>query len=138
MQLIKKNFLKKIYFIFQTLNNLNIKIRLIYIKMDFTMNLTNLLKNIKTDDDKIYFNDYYQKLNKYIEIESTLVKINEDLLNLIQEKYNKIILENKEDKKQEKILYKSYNELSESVIKIHEDMLNNKINFIKLVQLYKK
>jgi hypothetical protein len=106
--------------------------------MDFTMNLTNLLKNIKTDDDKIYFNDYYQKLNKYIEIESTLVKINEDLLNLIQEKYNKIILENKEDKKQEKILYKSYNELSESVIKIHEDMLNNKINFIKLVQLYKK
>jgi hypothetical protein len=76
--------------------------------MDFTMNLTNLLKNMKTNDDKIYFNDYYQKLNKYIEIESSLVKINEDLLNLIQEKYNKISISNKEDKKQEKILYKSY------------------------------
>jgi hypothetical protein len=44
MQLIKKNFLKKIYFIFLILNNLNIKIRLIYIKNGFYYEFDKFIK----------------------------------------------------------------------------------------------
>jgi hypothetical protein len=105
--------------------------------MDFTMNLTNLLKNIKSNKDKEYFNKYYTNLNKYIEIETNLIKINEELVELIKDKYTIVLQENHIDKKIEKILYNSYNDLTNNIIKIHEDMLNNKINFIKLVQLYK-
>jgi len=106
--------------------------------MDFRMDLTNLLKNIKSNKDKEYFNQYYNTLNKYIDIETNLIKINEELVNLIKDKYDIIIQDDNVDKKIEKNLYNSYNDLTNNIIKIQEDMLHNKINFIKLIQLYKK
>lgn len=105
--------------------------------MDLSMNLSNIFKNIKSEDDKIYFKKYIDELNKYIEIESKLIQINEDLSNLIKDKYDNYIIKNKDDKKQEKILYNSYIDLNTSIINIHNDILNNKLNFLKLIKLYK-
>ena len=106
--------------------------------MDFTMNLTNILKNIDSEEDKIYLNTYYTRLNKYIEVETTLININNELIDLIKDKYDIVLKQPTVDKKQEKILYTSFNELANSIIKLHEDILNNKINFINLIKLYKK
>ena len=108
-----------------------------YLTLELSMNLSNVLKNIKSEDDKIYFKKYIDELNKYIEIESKLIKINEDLSNLIKEKHNTFIINNNDDKKQEKILYNSYIDLNNSIINIHNDILNNKVNFLKLLKLYK-
>ena len=105
--------------------------------LELSLNLSNILKNIKSENDKKYFKQYIDELNKYIEIESRLIKINEDLSDLIKEKHNNFIINNKDDKKQEKILYNSYIDLNNSIINIHNDILNNKVNFLKLIRLYK-